>query len=125
MNDIEVLEIKRFLNDMGNLTPEDYDDLPVKEAIENLLKENKDLQKSVDQIYDNYQDISKMYFNLTEKIEKKIEKLKAKREKVYIQFLESNKTDKELHSKGLMLEGMIQVLEELLNGKMWKNHEKR
>lgn len=41
-----------------------------------LEKENKDLQKSVDQIYDDYQDIGKMYFNLTEKIENKIEELK-------------------------------------------------
>ena len=57
-------------------------------ALENLLtrykqleEENKELQKSVDQIYDDYQDIGKMYFNLTEKIENKIDKFDYEFEK--------------------------------------------
>ena len=33
-----------------------------------MKSKNKDLQKSVEQIYDDYQDIGKMYFNLIEKI---------------------------------------------------------
>jgi malate synthase len=44
-----------------------------------LEEENKELQKSVDQIYDDYQDIGKMYFNLTEKIENKIEEWNKER----------------------------------------------
>ena len=40
-----------------------------------LEEENKELQKSVEQIYDDYQDIGKMYFNLDEKRQKLIEKL--------------------------------------------------
>ena len=40
-----------------------------------IRKKNKELQKSVEQIYDDYQDIGKMYFDLDEKRQKLIEKL--------------------------------------------------
>ena len=40
-----------------------------------MRNKNKELQKSVEQIYDDYQDIGKMYFDLDEKRQKLIEKL--------------------------------------------------
>ena len=43
------------------------------EQLENKVKQlesdNEDLQKSVEQIYDYYQDIGKMFFDLDEKVE--------------------------------------------------------
>lgn len=46
-----------------------------------MRKKNKELQKSVEQIYDDYQDIGKMYFDLDEKRQKLIEKLEEDNEK--------------------------------------------
>ncbi len=51
--------------------------------IEQLEAKNKDLQESVDQIYDDYQDIGKMYFELDEKVQKLIEKLEKDIENDY------------------------------------------
>ena len=43
----------------------------------NEKEKSKDLQESVDQIYENYQDIGKMYFDLDEKHDKLIEELET------------------------------------------------
>ena len=40
-----------------------------------LKSKNKELQKSVEQIYDDYQDIGKIAFEYSDKIDKLIEKL--------------------------------------------------
>lgn len=57
--------------------------------LKNLKKENKDLQRSVDEIYEDYQDIGKMYFDLQEKVDDVVEYIKKKsniesKEKEYI-----------------------------------------
>lgn len=103
MNDIEYIQYE--IKELGNsyeLHNQEWAKRILKEmnnSLEKLLKENKDLQKSVDQIYEDYQDIGKMYFNLTEKIEKKIEELKP------INFDTADDRDY-----------IIKVLEELLKG---------
>lgn len=76
---------------------------------EELEERNKDLQESVDQIYDDYQDIGKMYFNLIEKIENNIEELKQQEK----EELKGMKGQDRYFVKQIY-QYKIQVLEELL-----------
>lgn len=50
----------------------------------------------------------------TQKIKDKIEELEKISNNTYIEFLETNKTDADLHDKGLIIDGKIQALKELL-----------
>ena len=48
------------------------------------------------------------------KIKEKIEELKNEKEETYTRFLASDRSNEELSTKGKMLEGSIQVLQEML-----------
>lgn len=71
-----------------------------------IRKKNKELQKSVEQIYDDYQDIGKMYFDLDEKRQKLIEKLE--------EAIDFTKTSKDSTSKAKIevLENVLKILKE-------------
>nr|DAG56075.1 MAG TPA: hypothetical protein [Caudoviricetes sp.] len=67
-----------------------YKSLELNTAIETVLsileeqeKKIADLQKSVEQIYDDYQDIGKMAFNYSDKIEKQNKIIDLMAEKIY------------------------------------------
>ena len=67
-----------------------YKSLELNTAIETVLsileeqeKKIADLQKSVEQIYDDYQDIRKMAFNYSDKIEKQNKIIDLMAEKIY------------------------------------------
>lgn len=79
-----------------------------------IKNKNKDLQKSVEQIYDDYQDIGKMYFDLDEKRQKLIEKLKNK-----IRYYEENDeilaTSNDNYSDGTVIKKIIDEFKEILS----------
>ena len=74
MNDEEKKAIKnmkifaRVHQDMTIVTAEDMD--VVLNLVEKLQKENTDLQKSVDQIYEDYQDVGLRMFQYSETLDK-------------------------------------------------------
>lgn len=120
--EIKLLEelVKEFntFNDLDGI-----EDLrPYIKAIEKLLNEYKKLEKDLIEtlkVLDigtlkNLNDYMKNEVIEKAHIRKRIEELKKDRDKTYIQFLESNKTDKYLSVKGLMLEGKIEILEQIL-----------
>lgn len=85
-----------------------------------LEEENKKLNNANKTYINAIQNITPVLMNdYVDKslIKEKIEELKVERDKVYKQFLDSNKTDGKLHTKGLMLEGTIQFLQELVKEK--------
>lgn len=53
------------------------------------------------------------YINMNE-IKEMLERVEIEKDKTYIKFLESNKTDLKLHNKGLILEGKKLALQELM-----------
>lgn len=77
--------------------------------------ETKLLEETVKKL-NNQIDLEYVENNFIEKdrIRRIIEKLKKDIQQVYRQFLESNKTDSRLHVEGIMLEGQIEILENLL-----------
>ena len=58
-----------FLIIIANILNKEYKTIVGEYSIEEANSKIKDLQKSVDQIYEDYQDIGKMYFNLQDKVD--------------------------------------------------------
>ena len=88
-------------------------DIANAEKIE-LQKENEELR--IDR--DNYKGcfVVAMENSISkDKIRELKEKLSTESANVYNEFLDTNRTDNRLHTKGLMLDGGIQILENLLN----------
>lgn len=95
------------------------------QAIENLINRVKELEEEKQQVLDDYQDLGKdLAYNFIpkSKIREKIEELEEENNETYTKFLESDRGNETLSTKGKMLQGAIQVLQELLgeevNGKM-------
>ena len=95
-------------------------------AIENLIKGYREKEESDKYLYDAYQDAGKKMFEYAEqledsvpksKIKEKIEELEKEKDETYTKFLGCNKNDDSLSTKGKMLEGAIQVLQELMEDK--------
>ena len=85
------------------------------QEIKKLIKRNKELEETVEK-FNEQLDLDYVDNNFIEKdrIKRIIEELKKEVQQVYIQFLETNKTDARLHVKGIMLAGKIEILENLL-----------
>lgn len=82
-------------------------------SLKNLLKGYRELYKKHDDLLVDVYDL----FVPKSKIKEKIEKLEQEKDKTYTQFLGSNRIDEKLSTKGKMLEGAIQVLQELMEDK--------
>lgn len=90
--------------------------------VKELEKENKELQESVDQIYDDYQDVGKEMFKYSEQVEqletkeqKLIEKLEEYTNNTKKQKLPNFKTVTELIKYKGYAEGKIEACEEILS----------
>lgn len=86
-----------------------------------IREKNKDLQKSVEQIYDDYQDIGKMYFDLDEKRQKLIEKLEEDVNE--LENLNDNYTDADIVEGIYTTRGQIIKAQEILSILKGENHE--
>lgn len=82
------------------------------QALENLIKGYRELEK----YYEEQNEVNAKFI-LKSKIKEKIEKLEKEKEKTYTQFLECNRNNDTLSTKGKMLEGATQVLQELMEDK--------
>lgn len=78
----------------------------IKELEEELEKANRQLD--LDYVEENF--IPK------QKVKGKLKELKIERDKIYKEFIESNRLDKQLHVQGIYLDAQIIILQELLEG---------
>ncbi len=81
-------------------------DKRIKELEEELEKANRQLD--LDYVEENF--IPK------QKVKGKLKELKIERDKIYKEFIESNRLDKQLHVQGIYLDAQIIILQELLEG---------
>ena len=95
-------------------------------AIENLIKGYRELKEMFDDIEHEHDRLDKrnneLIFELKDsipksKIKEKIEELEKQKEETYTKFLAGNRKDEFLSTKGKMLQGAIQVLQELMEDK--------
>lgn len=93
------------------------------EAIENLINRVKELEEAVDNFMQGKAYSTKQLENVNKnfipksKIREKIEELEEENNETYTKFLESDRGNETLSTKGKMLQGAIQVLQELLEDK--------
>lgn len=99
--------------------------LKLEKALESLIKGYRELEEKV-KVFDKAVKCDKCDCNICEaeklllnsipksKIEEKIEGLEKEKEETYTRFLASNRNNEKLGTKGKMLEGSIQALQELL-----------
>ena len=86
----------------------------LREKVKELENENISKQKAYDDCYCEYKHYKQFESISIQKIIEKIEELEKISNNTYIEFLETNKTDADLHDKGLIIDGKIQALKELL-----------
>lgn len=78
----------------------------IKELEEELEKANRQLD--LDYVEENF--IPK------QQVKGKLKELKIERDKIYKEFIESNRLDKQLHVQGIYLDAQIIILQKLLEG---------
>ena len=88
------------------LAEREQKDERIKELEEELEKANRQLD--LDYVEENF--IPK------QKVKGKLKELKIERDKIYKEFIESNRLDKQLHVQGIYLDAQIIILQELLEG---------
>ena len=81
-------------------------DKRIKELEEELEKATRQLD--LDYVEENF--IPK------QQVKGKLKELKIERDKIYKEFIESNRLDKQLHVQGIYLDAQIIILQELLGG---------
>lgn len=117
--DIKILE--SFL-DVDKQLMEDYgQNATIKQeqikSLENLLTRYKQMAIE-NQSYKDYYGEPPAYENAKyipkSKIKEKIEELNKEKEETYTKFLESDRSNETLSTKGKMIQGAIEVLQELL-----------
>ena len=107
----DVNELKRLLysdnlTQYGKRKLVSYYDKRIQELEEELEKANRQLD--LDYVEENF--IPK------QKVKGKLKELKIERDKIYKEFIESNRLDKQLHVQGIYLDAQIIILQELLEG---------
>lgn len=88
------------------LAEQKQDKARIKELEEELEKANRQLD--LDYVEENF--IPK------QQVKGKLKELKIERDKIYKEFIESNRLDKQLHVQGIYLDAQIIILQELLGG---------
>ena len=88
------------------LAEREQDKKRIKELEEELEKANRQLD--LDYVEENF--IPK------QQVKGKLKELKIERDKIYKEFIESNRLDKQLHVQGIYLDAQIIILQELLEG---------
>lgn len=83
------------------------------QAIENLINGYRELEEYIKRL----DELNARDFVFKSEIQEKIEELEKENEETYKKFLASDRTDENLSTKGKMLEGSIQVLQELMEEK--------
>ena len=107
----DVNELKRLLysdnlTQYGKRKLVSYYDKRIQELEEELEKANRQLD--LDYVEENF--IPK------QQVKGKLKELKIERDKIYKEFIESNRLDKQLHVQGIYLDAQIIILQELLEG---------
>ena len=100
---ITASELDRIENILAELEQKDKQ---IKELEEELEKANRQLD--LDYVEENF--IPK------QQVKGKLKELKIERDKIYKEFIESNRLDKQLHVQGIYLDAQIIILQELLEG---------
>ena len=88
------------------LAEREQDKARIKDLEEELEKANRQLD--LDYVEENF--IPK------QQVKGKLKELKIERDKIYKEFIESNRLDKQLHVQGIYLDAQIIILQELLEG---------
>lgn len=100
---ITASELDRIENILAELEQKDKQ---IQELEEELEKANRQLD--LDYVEENF--IPK------QQVKGKLKELKIERDKIYKEFIESNRLDKQLHVQGIYLDAQIIILQELLEG---------
>ena len=98
--DSEVKALKKVLAER------EQDKARIKELEEELEKATRQLD--LDYVEEN--------FTTKQQVKGKLKELKIERDKIYKEFIESNRLDKQLHVQGIYLDAQIIILQELLEG---------
>ena len=100
---ITASELDRIENILAELEQKDKQ---IQELEEELEKANRQLD--LDYVEEN--------FTTKQQVKGKLKELKIERDKIYKEFIESNRLDKQLHVQGIYLDAQIIILQELLEG---------
>lgn len=129
----DVRLIKRYLED-SSYKESDSDffknggweiiDLEIPRAMENILAELEQKDKRIKELEEELEKANRQLdldyveenFIPKQQVKGKLKELKIERDKIYKEFIESNRLDKQLHVQGIYLDAQIIILQELLEG---------